>query len=184
MIKRLIKINHTTKQKIAEMCVVLLPRVGYARVTNSGLVILKRHWWSLCSQRIPVTDVIIKYLPMSIGKLLCKKDKREVYIAMFNDRVATIVSLTKYIEKMDLLDYVYKEYAKACMITEPDYIIESYSEPIAVKLHTFNINSVIKSMKYKETRVKISDQVEKLKSRIHLPKNVKNLFINVRIATV
>jgi hypothetical protein len=90
MVRSIIKINHITKIKIAEMCVVLLPRVGYTRVTNSGIVVLKRSKWSLCRKKIPVTDIIIKYLPIEIGKLLHKRDTRDVYIDMFNDKVAII----------------------------------------------------------------------------------------------
>lgn len=165
------------------MCVVLLPRVGYARVTNSGLVILKRHWWSLFRKRLPVTDVVIKHLPIEIGKLICRKDKRDVYISMFNDRVATIISLVKYTEKMDLLDHVYREYAKACLLDDPIYLVETYTEPIPAKVHSFNITKVFKSMKPKKQKVTISDQVAKLKSRIILPHKLKILLTNVEVAT-
>jgi hypothetical protein len=168
MIQRLIKINHLTKQKIAEMCVVLLPKVGYARVTGSGLVVLKEHWWSLRWKKLPVTDIIIKYLPIEIGKLICKKDQRDVYVAVFNDKVATVVSLTKYTPRLDLLDYVYKEYAKACMIDDPDDIVLSYSEPLPMTLPSFNIKAMFKKSKVETSKYKISDKIKKLKSRVRI----------------
>lgn len=177
MIQRLIKINYLTKKKIVEMCVVLLPGIGYVRVTNSGLVIMKRHWWSLRRKKIPVTDIIIKYLPIEIGKLICQKDKRDVYISMFNDRVATVVSLTKWSPHMDLLNHVYKEYAKACMIAEPDDIIATYSEPLPVKFQTFRINTIFKSMKSEPSKYKVSDKVNKLKSRIKVPNPIARISL-------
>jgi hypothetical protein len=179
MVKRIIKINHITKQKIAEMCVVLLPRVGYARVTNSGLVILKESWYSLRSKRIPVTDVIIKYIPIEIGKLMHKGKDRDVYLYMFNDKVATVVSLTKYYVELDLLDYVYKEYARACMIPEPYDITLSYDDTKEIKLNSFNINSVFKVMKVKKHRPSVADNVNKLKSRIHVPNFLNKVQVSI-----
>jgi hypothetical protein len=185
MVKSLIKINYITKKKIAEMCVVLLPRVGYARVTNSGIVILKRSWWSLRRTRIPVTDIIIKYLPIYIGTLMHKKDTREVYIAMCNDKVATIVSLTKYTDKLDLLDYVYREYAKACLISEPEDLTLSYNLPIRGRVHSFNLSPIFKKMKVKEQKITIASKVEKLRKRHSINfKDFAYLFINQQVSTV
>jgi hypothetical protein len=180
MVKRIIKINHITKQKIAEMCVVLLPGVGYARVTNSGLVILKKAWYSLRRQRIPVTDVIIKYIPVEIARLMHKGKDRDLYLYMFTDKVATVVSLTKYYVEMDLLDYVYKEYARACMIPDTCDIILSYDDTAKIKLNSFNINSVFEVMRVKKYRPSVADNVKKLKSRIHVP----NLFTKVQVSIV
>ncbi len=166
------------------MCVVLLPRVGYARVTNSGIVILKRSKWSLRRKKIPVTDIIIKYLPIEIGKLLHRDRERDVYISMFTDKVATIVSLTKYVDKLDLLDYVYREYAKACLIKDPDDLILSYDEPIPGKFYSFNLIPIFKRMKVKPQKVTIASKVKKLKSRIKYPKNFAYLFINPQVSTI
>jgi hypothetical protein len=147
-------------------------------VTNSGLVILKRHWWSLCRKKLPVTDVIIKYIPMAIGKLICTKDKRDVYIHVFNTNVATVVSLTVYTSKMDLLDYVYREYAKACLIIEPeDIIVASYEAPLQPKLQSFKIPSVFKSSRVKTPGYPLSEKISKLKSRIRIPDIPKRIYV-------
>lgn len=165
MIKNLIKITYLNKKKIVEMCVSLLPRVGYARVTNSGIIILKKSKWSLFRRRLPVTDVVMKYLPIEIGKLICKKDKRDVYIAMFHDKVATIVSLIKYTDKLDLLDTIYKEYLKACYVIEPVESIADYTPPIIAKIKTYGIIGNFNQLLNKSNKHSLYNKIEKLKEQ-------------------
>jgi hypothetical protein len=162
------------------MCIALLPKVGYARVTHSGIVILKKSRWSLFSKRIPVTDIIIKYIPIEIGKLICKSENRAVYVSMFNDKVATIVSLTKYVDKMDLFETVYAEYLKTCMIFDSnEYTIRSYQEPIVAKTQGYNINNAFKGMKNTKNKYSLSNRVKKLKNQIKEKSNFS--IINLRI---
>jgi len=168
MLKNIIYLTYRNRKKIAEMCVSLLPRVGYARVTRSGIVILKKSKWSLFRKRIPVTDIIIKYIPIEVGKLICKKADRAVYVSLFNDKVATIVSLTRYCDRMDLLDVVYKEYMKACIIVEPESvdIVADYKEPVIARYQSFKVDKTLNGMKHATNSHRLSDKVKKLKSKL------------------
>lgn len=181
MIKKLIYLTYGNRKKIANMCVALLPRVGYARVTHSGIVILKKTWWSLKRRKIPVTDVIIKYIPLEIGKLIRKKEDRSVYVELFNYRVATIVSLTKYTPHLDLFEHVYKEYAKVCLIEEPEEsLVVDYQEPIVSKIQSYGIPKILKGSKpvYKHS---LSNRINKLKEKIAV--NPITAIINLQLTT-
>lgn len=170
MIRNLIYLTHNNRIKIAEMCESLLPKVGYARVTRFGIVILKRSKWSLFRKRIPVTDVVIKYIPIEISKLIATKDKRAVYLNVLNDRVATIVSLTKYMDRLDLLEEVYKEYAKACFFNHDISIdiFKNYVEPIPKKIQLFSINTVLnKEKRSTASSGSISKRVNNLKEKLN-----------------
>jgi len=182
MLKNLINLTSGNRKKVAGMCVALLPRVGYARVTRSGIVILKKSWWSLSRKRIPITDLILKYLPLQIGALVRKKAERDVYVSLFNYKVATLVSLTRYTPHLDLFAYVYKEYAKACLMVEPEEeVVVDYQEPIAPRIQSFNIQKVLKDSKPVYNKYKISDKIKKLKSSISL--NPIATIINLRLTT-
>jgi hypothetical protein len=165
------------------MCIALLPKVGYARVTPSGIVILKTSKWSIFRKRIPVTDIVIKYIPIEIGKLLCTPKQRDAYVRKFNDNVATIVSLTKYTDKLNLLDIVYKEYMKICMMVEPEEIVvKNYIPPIPAKSQTYNINSVFDKMRYVANKSRLSDRINKLKTRVN-DFQISIPIINLRLIT-
>ena len=166
MVENIIKLNYITRKKIAEMCVVLLPRVGYARVTRSGIVILKRSKWSLCRRRIPVTDLIIKYIPLQIAKLICKKKDRAVYVSLFDNQIVTIVSLTKYTPSFDLFEYIWKEYSRICIISEPEEEVVDFKESISMKFRNYNINNSLGSMRSLESKYRLSERVSKLKTRL------------------
>jgi hypothetical protein len=164
--KSIINLTSANRKKIAVMCVVLLPRVGYARVTRSGIIILKKSKWSLCRKRIPVTDIIIKYIPTEIGKLISTKQDQKVYVELFNYRVATVVSLTKYSDKLNLLDEVYKEFIKVCIIEEPiTNVVLNYKTPIVDKVETYGIEKTIEKTRHSTSKYKLSDKVEKLKEK-------------------
>lgn len=181
MVQNLIRLTYNNRKKIANMCVALLPRVGYARVTRSGTVILKKSFWSLFRKRIPVTDIIIKYIPAEIGKLVRHKQDQAVYVELFNYQVSTIVSLTKFTPHLDLFAYVYKEYAKNCLMVEDESIIlVDYKEPIAPKIQSFGIGKYTKNTEYRNSH-KLSDRIQKLKNKIS--DNPITAFINLRLTT-
>lgn len=164
------------------MCVALLPKVGYARVTPSGIVILKKAWWSLCRRKIPVTDIIIKYLPLEIGKLICKSKDRDVYISLFNYQVATVVSLTKYTPHLDLFAYVYKEYAKACLMVESDEkVVVDFQEPIVANLQSFSVPKSLSKYKTVYSKHSLSKKIQKLKDSIS--SNPIATIINLHLTT-
>lgn len=187
MIQNLIRLNYINRKKIADMCIALLPKVGYARVTRSGIVILKKSKWCLFGKRIPVTDICIKYIPIEVGKLICKKENRAVYVSMFNDKVATIVSLTKHVERMDLFDTIYGEYTKACMIVEPsELVVKNYKEPIVPRFQSFNVKTMLQTKKSSKVVIQnkhsISRRVEKLKERLNQSFTIIPV-INLRMTT-
>lgn len=184
MLKNIIYLTARNRKKIAEMCVALLPKVGYARVTHSGIVVLKKSKWSLFGKRIPVTDIVMKYIPIEVGKLIYRGQDRAVYVSLFNDKVATIVSLTKYCDRMDLLDIVYREYMKACMIIEPadiDILLD-YKEPIAISNQAFKIKELLKNMKASTNKSKLSDKIKTLQSRISDSTKITRI-INMQVRT-
>lgn len=182
MVKNLINLTYGNRKKIAEMCEVLLPKVGYARVTHSGIVILKKTWWSLKRKKIPITDIIIKYLPIEIGRLLIKAKDRAVYVELFNYRVATIVSLTKYTPHFDLFAYVYDEYTKACFSVDPEYrVVIDYQEPIPNKIQNYSIKPSLDNITVNKNKYKLSKRIQKLKERIQ--ENPIISIINLRLIT-
>lgn len=164
------------------MCVALLPGVGYARVTNSGILILKSSKWSLKRRKIPVTDVVMKYLPIYIGKLICDKKDLDVYVNVFHDKVATIVSLMKYTDKMDLLDVIYKEFTVKCLlIPETEECLTTFIEKIPRNSNTYGMKNDIKVMYHKKIKNSLYEKVEKLRRKTDFIRNIPG-FLTIKLA--
>lgn len=180
--KNIVKLTRLNKKRIAEMCVALLPRVGYARVTNSGILILKSSKWSLRRIKIPVTDVVMKYLPIYIGKLICDKKDLDVYINVFHDKVATIVSLMKYTDKMDLLDVIYKEFVTKCLLI-PEQTEETihFKEKIPKYSNNYNVCKDVNSIFSNNSKHSLYERIEKLRKKSDIVKNITG-FLTVKLS--
>ena len=112
---RLIQITPTVKRRVRQMILGLFPDVGYVRVTNRGLVILKSQRWTFRREIVPITDLCIYEIPKRIAEKATKKGLGEGHIEIFNQHLTTLMQLKYYSDKFDLLEYVYTQYAIICM---------------------------------------------------------------------
>ena len=112
---RLIKITPTVKLRVKEMVLNLLTEYDYVRVRKTGLVTLKRKWWSLKRDRISVTDLIVGEIPKKIAEIARLGGKGDEYLTMFSSHIASILHISTYSNRFNLVDYVWDKYSDLCL---------------------------------------------------------------------
>lgn len=112
---KLIKITPTTRLRVKEMTVNLLTEYNFVKVKKSGLVSLKRKWWSLKKDRVHITDLMISEIPKRIADIAVRKGKGVEYVRTFNNHVASILYMSTYSVYFDLVDYAWSKYVDICL---------------------------------------------------------------------
>jgi len=106
----IINISRSVKQRVKEMSINLLPNTGYVRVTRRGLVILKKHWWSLSSDVVSVTDLCIKWIPKALAEHATKSNKGTGHIHSFVTNISAIVYSSSWNHSFDVVDFLWQQY--------------------------------------------------------------------------
>jgi len=106
----IINISKSVKQRIKEMSINLLPDTGYVRVTRRGIVILKKHWWSLSSDAVSVTDLCIKWIPKALASHATKSKKGSGHIHSFVTNLTSIIYSSSWSNNFDVVGYLWKQY--------------------------------------------------------------------------
>lgn len=123
---RIVQINSITKMRVKDMVLGLMPEVGYVRVSNSGIVTMKKKWWSFSRVRTTVTDLIVGVLPKKVASFALKVNGRG-NSRVFNEHIAMLLSLGNYSIQFDACDYLWEQYQKYCMEV-PTIIINTNNE--------------------------------------------------------
>lgn len=109
---RLINITPITKRRVKEMAKTMIPGVGYVKVTTQGLVILKKKWYSLRRNVVPLTDLCIKEFPRRISQKANENNKGYGYASILSNNIANIVYINSYTDstEFNLINYLWKMY--------------------------------------------------------------------------
>ena len=112
---RLIKITPIVKLRVKEMVLNLITEYDYVKVRKSGLVTLKRKWWSLKKDRVSVTDLIVGEIPKQIAEIATLGGKGDEYLRTFSSHIASILHISTYSIRFNLVDYIWDKYTELCL---------------------------------------------------------------------
>jgi hypothetical protein len=107
---KLINITPYNKRRIRNMVIDLLPEFGYVRVTNRGLVVLKKTWWSIKRTVVNVTDLCIDILPNRLAASCKRKGYGDTYERMFSNDIYIMMQLKSYKKDFDILNYIWDKF--------------------------------------------------------------------------
>jgi hypothetical protein len=133
---RIVNITPVLKRRVKEMIEVLMPEVGYVRVSNSGVVTLKKHWYSFKRVQTNATDLLIGVLPVKIAEYTHAKNNGLNYMRTFNQDISNILSIRLYNPLFDVCDYVWEQYNKHC-VDVSDIILNTQNELIFLKKNNY-----------------------------------------------
>jgi hypothetical protein len=106
----LIKITQLVKRRVKDLVSGLLPEFGYVRVTNQGLVVLKKKWWSFNRTIVNVKDLFIDVLPRKLAESCRPKGYGDLYKRLFSNAIYFLLQLRAYKKNMDIVDYIWDKY--------------------------------------------------------------------------
>ena len=128
---RIVFITRIVKDRVKRMITDLLPEVGYISINNSGLVTMKRRWWSLSKVNTTVTDLLVGVIPEKIAEYAVAS-KGIGYTRVFNQQIYTLLAGRGFNPNFDICDYVWKEYTAHC-VNMPDFVVATNTERIIVE---------------------------------------------------
>lgn len=173
---RLIKITPIVKLRVKEMVLNLMTEYDYVRVRKSGLVTLKRKWWSLKKDRVSVTDLMVGEIPKRIAEVATLGGKGDNYLTMFSSHIASILHISTYSIRFNLVDYVWDKYTELCLEVPAisfefnEFELEEKQELIALNFFEDTYwMGIIKSLKKHALPApdsKVTKQINAIKSEV------------------
>ena len=175
---RLIRITPIVKKRVTQMILGLIPNVGYVKVTNRGLVILKAKRWSWRKTIVPITDLCIHEIPKRIAEIAVSKGLGENHVTKFNEHITAIMQLQLYNDRDDLFEYIWNQYVITCMevhiVLEPNKILAIQAKRTQ-RLNSFRllntdyvygVGDTVKRAVTKLQTNKVYKQIQKIKDRL------------------
>ena len=173
---RLIKITPIVKLRVKELVLNLMTEYDYVRVRKSGLVTLKRRWWSLKKDRVSVTDLMVGVIPKKIAEVATLGGKGDNYLTIFSSHIASILHVSTYSNHFNLVDYVWDKYTELCLEVPTisfefnEFELEEKKELIALNFFEDTYwMGIIKSLKKKALPIpdsKVTKQINAIKSEV------------------
>lgn len=146
----MINVTSVVKNRVKDMVETLLPDVGYVKVKNSGLVVLKKRWYSFKKVTTTVTDLLIGVLPEKISEFTVNRNDGVNYLRVFNEHISMMLALRAYNSMFNICDYVWDQYNKHCVIV-PEIVIRTDKEVLFLKKHNYlPVKSPFSTVKVKE----------------------------------
>lgn len=106
----LIKVTPLTKRRVKNLVADLLPEFGYSRITRSGLVMLKKKWWSFHRTAINITDLFIDVFPKRLAESCKRKGYGDTYERMFSEDLYIMLQLKSYKKDIDIVEYIWNKF--------------------------------------------------------------------------
>jgi len=93
----------------------LFPEYKFVRVRKSGLIVLKKTWWSLRRTVVSITDLMVGEIPKRIADKAKRDGKGTEYLKLFNTHISTIIHISAYSDSFCVVDYVWDRYTELCI---------------------------------------------------------------------
>jgi hypothetical protein len=174
----LIQITSLTKKRTKNILQDLLPEYKYQKVTNQGLVILKKRWWSFKKTIVTISDLYLSVFPKALADRLKQKGLGEGFISLFNNDIYVMLQLKAYKKEVNIVDYIWNKYntllreVPIITTTTSEFILEIADErylPVLSPVSTFYIpgfERLIKRMKKKDSAESLIGKISKIQLRI------------------
>ena len=107
---KLIKVTSLVKRRTKKLIADLMPEYKYIRVRNSGIVKLKKKWWSFKKIIIPITDLYIHEFPKRLAASCKNKGYGDTYEKLFNNDIYVMLQLKSYKKEINIVDYIWNKY--------------------------------------------------------------------------
>lgn len=173
----LIKVTRLVKRRVKDMIVSLMPEYGYVRVTNRGLVILKKNWWSFKKTIINITDLFIDVFPKKLAESCKRKGYGDTYERIFSNDLYVMMQLKSYKKDVDLVEYIWEKFNRlhrevpVINITVEDIALQSPSNiylPVLSPVSSYYIPGIeilLKKRKKKGTAESLIEKISKIQMR-------------------
>lgn len=173
----LIKVTRLTKRRVKDMIVGLMPEFGYVRVTNRGLVILKKNWWSFQKTIVNITDLFIDIFPKKLAESCKRKGYGDTYERIFSNDLYVMMQLKSYKKDVDLVEYIWEKFNRLhrevhVVHTVVDMVaLESSSNiylPVLSPVSSYyipGIETLLKKRKKKGTIESLIEKISKIQMR-------------------
>lgn len=194
---KLINITPVTKNRIKEMITWLIPQVGYVRVTNHGLVIMKRSRWAFKRDILNITDVCISLLPNKIAELISGQDSRVEYTLELNKHISNLIYMKYYNDSFEIVEYIWRKYTEmisvplstpvnsATILREANSMGQLLPEisSLSSKRKLFGVVKDIINSKNSAVESEKNKLLKKVKQAFYMPKRVNKRFSVTNLLT-
>ena len=106
----LIKITPLLKRRTKDMIADMMPEYKYSRITNSGIVKLKKNWWSFKTTTVNITDLYFDVFLKRLADNCKRKGYGDTYERIFSNDIYVILQLKSYKNTISIDDYVWQKY--------------------------------------------------------------------------
>ncbi|HKL13881.1 MAG TPA: hypothetical protein VJ907_09775 [Halanaerobiales bacterium] len=183
---RLVFITPVVKQRVKEMIYSLMPDVGYIKISNSGVVTMKKNWYSLQKITSTVTDLLMGTIPQKIAQHVA--DSSGGYIRLFNQDLTHIMSMRTYDVTFDICDYVWDQYNKNC-IDLTTIVYNTQKEVMYLEKHDYlpsikpfsnsKVKDLVRAIGIKEKKIyeeRFKKSLNRMKNHLPVPLNPLRFF--------
>lgn len=175
----LIKVTNLVKRRTKDMLADLMPEYGYRKITNSGLVVLKKRWWSLKRTIVNITDLYIDIFPKKIADSCKRKGYGDTYDKLFSNDIYVMLQIKSYKKEFNLVDYVWNKYnvlyrevptirvtVNTVMIDELSNVYLPVLSPVSPK-YIPGVERLLRNMK-KNSVESLVEKISKIKAKLPL----------------
>ena len=174
----IIKVTQLTKKRVKDMIADLMPEYKYVRVRNSGVVMLKKRWWSFKYTTVNVTDLFIDTFPKLIVECCKRKGYGDGYSVLFSDNLYVLLRLRAYKKDVDLVGYVWQQYNKlirevpklsvivsSAVIEDPSSRYTPVLSPVSNR-YIPGVEILLRRNKKNDSVENLVEKITKIKSRV------------------
>lgn len=109
-ITKAIEVTPLVKRKVKEMLKQLISEVNYVRVKKSGIVVLKKKWYSCKRVKTDITNICLSEIPKLLAKSAHEKNMGDQYEKVFNEHISNLMSLKFYSPNFEIVNYLWSNF--------------------------------------------------------------------------
>lgn len=110
----IIRNTKLNRVRIKIMTKELFPEYNYIRVKKSGVVVLKKHWYSLKRQLTLTTDLVLDVIPNLLTDAANKNWEYPMRPNMFADELYVLLRVRDYKRNVDIVSTLWKYFNSLC----------------------------------------------------------------------
>lgn len=193
---KLIKVTPLVKRRVKVLVADLIPEFKYVRISNQGLIVLKKNWWSFKRTIVNITDLFIDILPKKLSDSCKRKGYGDTYERIFSNDIYIMMQLKSYKKEVDLVEYIWNKYnvlhrevpvlkttTEVIVLEDPKYLYLPVLSPVS----SFFIPGIEKLLrKRKGTVESLIEKISKIQRRgpQYLVVRTKDLTIGPGVHTI